>query len=674
MYSRRRKVPSVLFLLCAFAAACTNDPYPRSDAQGKVLYRTFLEAPRTLDPAVAYTTTDHRIIGAVNATLLEYHYLKRPYTLIPGLAKQVPAPESLSDGRVAYQFELREGLQYQHDPCFILSGAGRTSRPIVAADVSFEIMRIADPAVNSPVAEPFANIDGFRAFSARLIELRRSKPGFALLPVHEQYAQAGPMTGLEHPGERVLRVVLATRYPQILYWFAMPFSTPIPWEAVQYYDGKGGRDRFADHPVASGPYRLAVYNKQSRMVLSANPSWRTNAEVGNPGTVYPSEGELGDREAGRLDPRAVGQPLPFIDRIEYRREKEYIPAFNKLLQGYYDLSISDVIREGFDRAIRGGTGSPEMRRLGIRVEKTVMPDVYYIGFNMEDPVLGSAGGERSKKLRQAMSLVVDSEEYLRLFENERGLPAQSPLPPGIFGYDPRYRNPFRRVDLPRAKRLLAEVGYAEGIDPKTQKPLRLTFDLYQTSATALLRYRFFINAWRKLGIDVEIDATNYNQFQEKVRNGAYQLFLWGWVADYPDPENFFLLSWSEMRRSKNQGPNSTNFSDPEYDRLFVEMRTRDNDSERLQIIVKMREHLEQARPWIELYHQEDYSLYHSWVKNIKPMGLSVPTEKYQDIDAPKRAALRAARNKPVLWPAYLVLAVFIGLLALAVRTYIKERQ
>ena len=53
-----------------------------------------------------------------------------------------------------------------------------------------------------------------------------------------------------------------------------------------------------------------------------------------------------------------------------------------------------------------------------------------------------------------MSLVVDTEEYNRLFSNGRGVPAQSPLPPGIFGYDPDYVNPYRLVDLERARGLM----------------------------------------------------------------------------------------------------------------------------------------------------------------------------------------------------------------------------
>ncbi len=83
---------------CLTVFGCTNNPYPEADRDKKVLYSSFNEAPKTLDPAVAYTTAEHVITGNVYDTLLEYHYLERPYRLIAGLAAAVPEPQQLPDG------------------------------------------------------------------------------------------------------------------------------------------------------------------------------------------------------------------------------------------------------------------------------------------------------------------------------------------------------------------------------------------------------------------------------------------------------------------------------------------------------------------------------------------------------------------------------------------------
>jgi len=661
-------------VLGAIAQGCSNDPYPNADDAHKVYYAAFSEAPRTLDPAVAYTTSSHAILGNIEDTLLEYHYLKRPYQLIPGIAQAVPEAEPQPDGSVVYHFRLRRGLVYQDDPCFGLGASGRHSREVVAADVAFELMRLADPMVNSPVTDPFSNIQGFEAFQQRLRRLRREQPHFEDLPVRRQYAVAGGIAGVVAKGRYALRVVLSSPYPQILYWFAMEFTSPVPWEAVAYYDGRDGRDRFQDHPVGSGPYRLTLYEKQFRIVLAANPTWYgvQHPEWAAPGAVYPSEGEPGNAAAGLVRPDLSGRPLPFIERIEFHREKESIPRFNKFLQGYYDAQ--GIIKESFDKVIQNDRLSPEMQARGIVLEKSVSPGVMYLGFNMTDPVVGDPAGERGRKLRQAMSLAIDSREWVEIFLNGRGVPAQSPIPPGIFGYEEAYRNPYRQVDLGRARALLREAGYPDGLDPKSGRSLRLHFDTYATGAQQLLQYQFFVKAWRKIGVDVRIDATTYNQFQQKVANQAYQIFMWGWQADYPDPENFFFLLTCAMRRSTNGGPNTANFCNPRYDELFQEMRVRKNDSRRLAVIREMRTLLESERPWIELFHGEDYALYHGWLHNVKPFGMSVPMLKYRDLDVRRRARLRAEWNHPVMWPAWALLALVVGITLPAIRTFFRERQ
>ena len=665
--------PLCIILILA-SSACSNDPYPRSDANEKVLYSAFRDAPKTLDPVKAYTTNATAFNGNIYDSLLEYHYLERPYKLIPSLATNVPRAESLADGRVAYEFELRPDLLFQNDVCFTLNGDEQHTRRVNASDVEFELMRIADPANASPVIAPLSNIAGFRDFHDRLKELRETNPGVTQLPAHEQYETAGPIEGVEVVDNLRLRIILNQAYPQILYWFTMPFTTPVPWEAVAYYDGNEGRPNFADHPVGTGPYYMVNYEKQSRIVLEKNPNWYgvRHPEWKAPGATYPASGEPGDELAGRLNPEYVGRPLPFIDRIEFRREKESIPRFNKFLQGYYDSS--GIIKESFSQVIQEGGLSPRMAEMGMQLEKSVEPAVFYVGFNMEDAVVGSPDGERSRKLRQAMSLVVDAEEYIALFLNGRGVAAHSLIPPGIFGYDPEYRNPYRQVDPERAKVLLAGAGYDGGIDPATGKPLTLTFDSYDTSAQGLLRDTFLVNQWRAIGLDVRIEATNYNQFQEKVRKGAYQIFSWGWIADYPDPENFLFLLWSEMRRSLNEGPNTANFANPRYDELFLAMKSRPNDDERLRLIREAVALLEHERPWIETFFREDFALYQSWLSNVKPMGLSVPMIKYCDLDPAERAALRTDWNRPVTWPIVAIAIIVVLVIIPGVRTFFRERQ
>jgi ABC-type transport system substrate-binding protein len=663
-----RAARRLTIVLALVLGACTNNPYPDEDVAGKIEYVPFQEPPKTLDPAVSYTTTDHAVIGPVYDTLLEYHYLERPYRLMPGLARAVPEPERRDD-RIVYHFRLRDDLLFQDDPCF----APAPTRQVTAADVAFSLMRVADPLVNSPVASFFARVEGFAAFSERLAAARAGDAALAARPPHEQYAQVGGISGLRVSSPVDLEIVLTAAYPQLLYWFAMPFTAPVPWEAVAYWDGRDGREAFAEHPVGTGAFRLAVYDKRSRIVLERNPNWYgvRHPAWRAPGAVYPSAGEPEDAARGYLDPAYTGRPLPFLDRLELRLDKEDIPAFTKFLQGYYD--VSGIVEESFDRVVKEKRLSPDMEARGFQLEQGVVPSIYYLGFNMEDGVVGTPAGARGRRLRQAMSLAVDSREFTRIFQNGRGIPAEGILPPGLFGYDAAYVNPFRQVDLERAAALLREAGYPGGVDPATGKALHLTFDTQDTSSRGLLRYQYFAAAWRKLGLDVEIVATTYNQFQDKVRRGAYQLFMWGWVADYPDPENFLFLLWSGTARSKG-GPNTANFADPRYDRLFLAMRDRADDARRLELIGEMRALLEEERPWIELFHLESYVLVQGWMRNVKPAGMTFPTVKYVDVDATQRAERRAEWNRPVRWPLVALAAIALAVLLPALRTLRRGRR
>ena len=146
------------------------------------------------------------------------------------------------------------------------------------------------------------------------------------------------------------------------------------------------------------------------------------------------------------------------------------------------------------------------------------------------------------------------------------------------------------------------------------------------------------------------------------------------MADYPDPENFLFLLWTPMSRTRSGGPNTANFSDLRYDALFVRMKAMTDTPERLAIIHEMRAILEDERPWIENYYPERYALYHGWVRNEKPAGLSIPTAKYLDVDAEARALRRVEWNAPVTWPAWVLLGLFLAVLVPGIFTFLRERQ
>ena len=396
---------------------------------------------------------------------------------------------------------------------------------------------------------------------------------------------------------------------------------------------------------------------------------------------------MGDAEAGLL--ADAGRRMPFIDKLVFTLEKEGIPRWNKFLQGYYDNS--GISSDTFDQAVRFGLEgeagvSASMRERNIQLSTSVAVSTSYMGFNMLDPVVGggadAAGRERARKLRQAISIAIDYEEFISIFQNGRGIPAQSPLPPGIFGFRDGAAgiNPVvyewsngvaRRKPIEAAKKLLAEAGYPNGIDSKTGAPLVLYFDVTARGAEAKSILEWYQRQFEKINVQLQVRPTDYNRFQDKIRKGNAQIFEWGWHADYPDPENFLFLLHGPQGKVKSAGENAANYSSPEFDALFEAMKNMPNSPQRQELIDRAMETLRHDAPWLWGYHPKDYVLYHAWYRNLKPNKIAYNTVKYQRIDSTLRADQRRAWNAPHGWPFLILLAVFA---ALAVPAFASWRR
>ena len=261
--------------------------------------------------------------------------------------------------------------------------------------------------------------------------------------------------------------------------------------------------------------------------------------------------------------------------------------------------------------------------------------------------------ERARLLRRAISIAVDYEEFISIFANGRGVAAQSPIPPGIFGNKPGAEgvNQYvyeadggkpRRRSIAEANRLLAQAGYPGGRDEETGESLILYFDTTATGPDDKARLNWYRKQFAKLGIQLVIRATDYNRFQDKMLKGTAQIFAWGWNADYPDPENFLFLFLTKNSKVEHGGENSANYQNPEYDALFDRMKHMDNGPERQAIIDEMVEILRQDAPWLWGFHPKSYSLFHSWYRNVKPNLMSDNTLKY------KRLEPRCGRRSAVI--------------------------
>ncbi|HKK15111.1 MAG TPA: ABC transporter substrate-binding protein, partial [Gammaproteobacteria bacterium] len=397
------------------------------------------------------------------------------------------------------------------------------------------------------------------------------------------------------------------------------------------------------------------------------------------------EGEPGDAASGFLDD--AGKTMPFIDKAIFSLERESIPAWNKFLQGYYDTS--GIESDSFDQAVQFNTRgdaelTPEMQEKKIHLLTAVTTSTYYMGFNMRDDVVGG-NSERARLLRQAISIAVDYEEYIAIFTNGRGVPAQGPIPPGIFGYvDGKAGiNPVvyqwqggeaKRRPVSQALELMRKAGYANGRDQESGRSLILYLDTPAAGPGTKAVFDWYRKQFAKLGITLVVRATDYNRFQEKMHKGTAQIFMWGWNADYPDPENFLFLLYGPNSRVKKNGENAANYHNEEFDRLFHQMKSMSNGPQRQAVLSRMVDIVRQDAPWLWGYHPVAFSLYHDWYSNAKPNLMANNTLKYKRIDPVQRHKLRIAWNQPVLWPVILILVLLFVSIIPAWLTYRKRER
>jgi len=583
-----------------------------------------------------------------------------------------------------YEIEIQPNIKYQPHPAFAKDNSGKHlyhdldsenfsqiftlsdfpltgTRELVAQDYVHQVKRMADPKTHCPISGVMSEyIVGFSELRDKL-----SKNQSGSKKIHDLRAQN--ISGVSVVDRYKYRIRIKGKYPQFLYWLAMPFFSPMPWEASEFYKQSmliKNNITLNWFPIGTGPFMLAENNPNLRMTMQKNPNFR--------GELYPEHGTSQDLSKGLL--RDAGKKMPFIDKAVFSLEKENIPRWNKFLQGYYDSS--GISSDSFDQAIRSsGSGADEvgltdsMIEKGITLATSINTSIHYMGFNMLDDVIGG-NTERARLLRQAISIAVDYEEYISIFLNGRGEAAQGPIPPQIFGHKEGADgiNPYiynwekgaaRRKTIDHAFQLLDKAGYKNGVDQNTGKPLILFFDAVGAGADAKSSLNWLRKQFRKLGIQLVIRSTDYNRFSEKMLEGTSQIYQWGWNADYPDPENFLFLLYGPNSKVNKQGENASNFTHPEYDLLFNQMKNMANGEERQAIIDKMVNIVRYQAPWLWGFYPKSYSLNHAWLHNVKPNLMANNTLKYLRINPEKREQNIKLWNQPVVWPLFLLIAIII---------------
>ena len=570
----------------------------------KVLHAYFGAPESGFDPAAYSDRYSLEVTSNIYETLLTYDYLARPQKLVPQLAEGLP---QISDNGKSFVFCIKKGIYFTDDPAF-----GGKRRELTAQDVVYSLQRLVDPTGKAPwdfmLKGKVIGLD-------EKIEAGRKAGKF-------DYDQ--PIEGLRALDRYSLQIRLKkTDYnlPNIL---AAPATAVVAREVVEKY----GSD-FSAHPVGTGPYLLKDWQRATRIVLQANPLFRGE-------TYTPAAGAAGvDTKVAR---ELADKTFPRIGNIDIRIIESPQGSFLAFESG--ELDVLQGLGNDFTRIVAPGgkLGAAYVKR-GVKYFREPDADLTYLQFNMENPVVGGYTLDKVA-LRRAIAMSLNQAKLISVVANNQALAAQSPISPGITGYDPKFKNTLNSYSPARANALLDRFGYKDingdgWRELPDGKPLLITYKT-QTGGDRRDFEEFLLKSLKSIGIKLDVRKMPFSELVKTRQSGQYQFAGAAWGADYPDAENFMQLLYGP-----NAGPgNESRFRNQQFDALYEDIATSPDSPERNAKLRQMSRIVAAYAPWIYNSHRIRTSLAQPWISGYKPHPDNMPHFMYLDIDPAAQAAAK----------------------------------
>lgn len=671
---------STLTALCACAATLAIAPgcggtavtLAAEDEGLVVIRRSEDEDPKSVDPHKTGDVVSSRHAGMTYECLFQYDFLERPAKLVPSLAASMPEFDAATN---TYTFRLRDDIYFTDDRCFHADAKGKTfadegegmqeqrakGRKLNAADMVYSFKRLAA----LPDSEGFwvieGKVAGLDAFHNATIALKGKGPDED--PDRDwNKAFDQPVEGLQVVDALTFKVKLTETYPQFLYAITLSYGAAVAREAADYY-GK----ELARKPVGTGPFILKSWRFNSEIVYERNPNFRDER--------FPTS----DKPEHARFKHLMGKRLPIADKVVFRIIKEGQTEFLEFLQG--NLDVAGIDKDQFSAAVSPQSEvTPMLAEKGIKLLRYAEPSIAYISFNMNDPEIGTKGGERARVIRRALSMCIDRDDLIRRYRNGRGEATRQLIPPDTLGFSPKNDMPSQTYQPAVARKLLADAGFKiqesgqnlyRAVDPESGKQLSINVLLRRNDSQAADYVVFLKSCGDKIGVRIECEPMTFSEFLKRQNEGTGQAYDAGWVMDYPDAQNMMQLLYGP---NKPPGINSASYASPEFDKLYKEMALLEETSEsakarKVELINLMHAEMERDCPWIVLNFSKVFSLYHSWYGTPEPNAFAYTYLKFVHSDTPMRGEMATSWSKMPIWPAaimLLLLAIPVGLMGLRV--------
>ena len=569
----------------ALAQAAKGNSAPALTAS-KVLRYAFRVAETGFDPAQLSDLYSATIAANIFDAPLQFEFLARPARLRANTAVALP---EISADFTTYTFTLKSGIYFADDPAF----KGKR-RELVAADYVYSLKRHYDPRHKSPTLYQFEN-----AKLLGLSELRREA-----IDGKKPFDYDREVPGLRALDRYRFQIKLAEPQPRFEHMLADPSrSGAVAREVAEAYP-----DKMMEHPVGTGPFKLAEWRRASKIVLERNPNYRT--------VLYNEEAPADDKLALAAVAKHQGKRLPLVDRVEISIIEESQPRWLAFLNKEHDL-IEEVPPEFADLVMPNAKLAPNLEKQGILMVRYPRADLHMTYFAMENAVVGGYTPEKVA-LRRALSLAMDIDKEIRLVRKGQAIPAQGPIGPNTFGYDPALRSEMGEYNLSRAKALLDLYGYTDkNGDGWRDLPDGQALELEYASESDQYK-RALAEQWQKnmaaLGVRIVFRISQWPENLKASRAGKLMMWIVGWSVGSPDGDGFLQLGYGPNKGQANHA----RFDLPAFNAVYErqkklpdgpERQAAMDEAQRLMIAYmpyKVHVHrifTDLAQPWVIGYHR-----------------------------------------------------------------------
>ena len=526
----------------------------------KVLRYVFPVAETGFDPAGVHDLYSAHVNSSIFETLFTYDYLASPAKLVPRTAAALP--EVSADG-LTYTIRLQKGIYFAADPVF----KGK-KRELTSADYVYTFKRLLDPSLRSPNSWL---LDGRILGMDTLLKQAQKTGKF-------NYDQS--VAGLQTPDRYTLVIRLTSpdqNFPMLL---AHQPAGAVAREVIEKYRDKAGF--VMGHPIGTGPYMLSRWTPGSRIILKANPDFRSfvwNFKASTP-------------EDQKIVKAMQGKKMPQIGEIDIQVMEEGQSRWLSFIKDEVDLFALDG--ELTVQALQDGKLKPELVKKGVQLSRITDPSIDYHYWNMQNPIVGGLSKDKIA-LRRAMAMAFSADNYINILQKGDSQKLQAPIPSGVVGYDPNYRSSIP-YSVKAANLLLDRYHYKVAADGWRTQPNGKPLVIEMTLSGNNLRSQQQAEFWKKTLDSIKIKMTTKSMpFAEalKLEKQCKTMFkASAWIADYPDADNFMQLFYGKNIKITNNGCVKI----PEYDRLYEQAQKMAPSPERDAIYAKMSRLLEVYMP------------------------------------------------------------------------------